>query len=342
MRRNQIHTVRNNMKEFERLFTKRDKDYGGVGVLLTGLPGCGKTNALASIALGELKRGNVVVWRAKDTCQWTTLLNKTDKLTFWLKNSLEYKLIDRNKGKEIYLEDVIKVNHWSTPKNLVERLNKNRINIIQTIPVNVDWQAQHGKFISEWVSILKYLSNRYYATPISILFDEIEDLAPEGKFYGKSSTVSEMTKELRKNNVNYFGATHRTTEIFWKLLNKIPWHIYMMGAIPKRKSKVFPSVTNKLKQGEAILEGQRFERMNFDFVGKEKNYRAIIKLSKKEREKLKEQEKVVKFKRNYELYFSIYKDIKEHNLTQVEAAKKYRLTQPRIAQIIKEIEKSLA
>lgn len=328
------------MKEYEKLFTKRDPDYGGVGCLITGWPGCGKTNALGLIAFNEFKAGNIVLWRAKSTCQWTVLLNKTDNLVFWLKEGLEYKLIDRNKAQEIDINDVVKVNTWKSPKQLVERLNKNKINIVQTIPVNPDWSAQHGKFISEWINIMKYLCERYYSTPVSLIFDEFEDLAPEGKFFGKASMVSEMTKELRKNNVNYFGATHRTTEIFWKILNKIPWNIYMSGAIPFKKSKVLRSATNKLKQGQAIIEGQRFEWMNFKFIGKERNYRAIIKLSEKELDKLKEEDKKIEMKKNYEVYLMIYKDVKENNLSQVEAAKKYKLTHQRISQIIKDVEKN--
>lgn len=329
------------MTEFEKVLTKRNPDYGGVGVLFTGLPGCGKTNAMASIALKELELGNVVIWRAKETCQWSVLLNKTDKLVFWLRSGLEYKLIDRNNEEEINLEDLMKVNVWNSTRNLVNGLNRKKINIIQTIPVNPEWAAQHGKFISQWVKILQALCNRYYSTPITLLFDEFEDLAPEGKYYGKAFMVSEMLKELRKNQINYFGATHRTTEIFWKIINKIPWHIYMHGAIPHKGSKVFPSATNRLRPGQAWLEGQNYEKVNFKFIGKEKNYRAIIKLSKKERQKLKELEKRTEIKRNFELYQVIYKDVRENNLTQKEAAKKYKLSQPRIAQILKEVEKNL-
>ena len=329
------------MKEIEKVFENRDKNYGGVGVLITGLPGCGKTNAHARIALKELKMGNIVVWRAKDTCQWTILLNKTDKLVFWLKEGLEYKLIDRNKGKEINLEDIMKVNRWSQARTLVKNLNRKKINIIQATPVNPDWAAQHGKFINEWIRIMREMCKRYYATTISMLFGEFEDLAPEGKFFRKASMVSDTTKELRKNDVNYFLDTHRTTEIFWKVLNKIPWHIYMTGATPIKKSKVYPETTQKLRAGQAIIEGQRFERMNFKFVGLERNYRAIIKLSSKMVHKLKEQERKADIKKNFELYNLIYKDMKENNMSQVEAGKKYNLTHQRISQIINEVEKTL-
>lgn len=326
--------------EQDKVLDDRDPDYGGVGCLISGSPGCGKTTVMAAIALKELKRGNIVVWRAKDTCQWSILLNKTDRMVFWLRKGLDFRMMDRENERNVRIDSMLPVRVWNTPKQLVNSLDRSRINIIQNMPVNPAWAAQHIKFITEWTKILQEMCIRPYAQAITLLFDEVEDLAPEGKFYGKTSMVSDMIKELRKNNVNFFMATQRIHEIYWKMLNKIPWNMYMYGATPLKKSPVMASAIRKLKPGQAYLDGQRFERIAFPMVGREKNYRAVITMTKEERAELKRMEEVTNIRKNKEWYHALYDDVRKNHMTQNEAARKYSMTQQRVSQIIKEIEKT--
>ena len=287
------------VSELTRVLKDRDPAYGGVSVLTTGDPGCGKSNALASIALKDFKKGNIVMWRGKNTCQWSILTYKTKKLKFWFKEGLTYKLIKRIKkknslGKKKYssFKYFGKVETYKDEKDLINRVDNEYINIIQTTPHSTKSNAQTKEFIREWIDILDEMISRFYDDPITLIYDEYEDFAPAAKkgTYRLVNQVGDIQKELRKHDIHFFGATHKVTEIFHVVLNKIPWMIYMKGARPRAGSRVYRKSTMKLKAGEAIIDGQRFTNFKFKFVGQAKKFTSEIHLPQKTMEKFQKED----------------------------------------------------
>lgn len=267
------------MDRIKIVIDKKDKDYGGVSSLITGTPGCGKTNTICKMCIMDLTR-NIVVWRAKNTCQWAIFLNNNCELVFWIHKEVEYKLIDRDQEKEIKFEDFGEVRYWDDPKKLVSELEKGKINIVY-VKHNVMTERDQLNFIDEWNRIFVAMLSRTYIYPISLHFDEFEDLAPESKtgFYSRVTEVANNIKEFRKNWIHFNGAAHKETEIFWIVRNKIPWTIKMKGSKKSKYSKLYKGTLQKLQPGEAYIEDDnRFDFITFSFLGKPRNFILISKI----------------------------------------------------------------
>lgn len=256
---------------------------GGVDILIVGQPGCGKTSVLTTIACATQKINNdVIVWRSGLDCQWTLFKNikPTPKLILWLKEDVEFNLVDRNTENNIKLEKYFyKVKRWKHPSTLVKNLSRKYINIIQTTPFNPMNTSEHVKFCRDWLSIFQSLNNRYYSQSIAVFFDELEDLVPEAKgkeFWDVELSFSSLIRSLRKNYISTFFACHSRQEIHWRILKKIRWFMYMRGGKQPKYSRLKANM-NKLKIGDAWIEGDQIERLSFEPVGNEHMIRAIPK-----------------------------------------------------------------
>jgi hypothetical protein len=269
------------MDNIDIVVDKKNKDFGGVSSLTIGTPGCGKTNTLCKMCIIDLDK-SIVVWRAKNTCQWAIFLNTKCNIVFWLHKDVKYKLIDRDKEREVKFKDFGEVRYWDDPEYLVENLAHGKINVIY-VKHNVTVESEQRKFIDEWNSIFSAMLLRNYIYPISIHFDEMEDLAPESKpgFYTRVTEVANNIKEFRKNWIHFNGATHKDTEIFWVVRNKIPWKIKMKGSKKDKNSKLYRGTLSKLNPGEAYIEDDhRFDFIKFSFLGKPRNFILKTKLKK--------------------------------------------------------------
>lgn len=267
------------MREYEKLFTKRDMKHGGVSALITGEPGCGKSNALVEISTKEIGK-SILIWRMKNSCQWSIFTNTKCKLIFHLKAGLEYNLFNKYRGRASKFCGYGTVKKWKTPEELISNLDIDSVNVVQTLPYSAKSNAQQKFFVKEWIEIFDALVWRRSITPVTLIFDELEDLCPLGKsgFHHSNQQVADTLKEMRKTHINFFGATHRCTEIHWTLLNKIQWMIYMKGAKPRNGSSVYKKRPPKLKIGHAIIEGSFYEPFKFKLVGQEKCLLCEIKI----------------------------------------------------------------
>lgn len=323
--------------EFENVVLKKDIDYGGIGSLLTGKPGCGKTNVMARMALTDIKKNIKVIWRAKDTCQWSVFLGVHAKLVFWMKRGVSYKIINREKSREETLSMYGKINRWEHPEEIIEGIEKGVINVVMTIPSNEEREEQHKMFVEDWNLILKAATKKRYPDPISIYFDEVEDLAPESKpgFYKKSLAIAGKQKELRKNKIHFTGATHRTTEIFWVMRNKLPWKIYMHGATPLKHSNVFQKSIDKLEPGYAFIEDRSFQKVYFKFVGKPKDIFMEMELAKNIEKEIEKKEKET-WNRERESLFMFAERLRKDGFSDKEIAKRADVSRQRIQEILNE------
>ena len=272
-----------NPGEIKRVLGKRDEEIkGGVDVIMVGAPGCGKTTGLANMALLNHKLyGDVIIWRGSHDCQWGLFLNrKIDMpIILWLKKGLSYDLIDRKTGKHVNIRDYVEVREWDSPDALVYQLDHSAINIVETTPYTPRNPAQHLQFCREWIDIWDALTHRSFKTPVSIYFDEFEDLVPEGcgkDFWDAELSFSGIIRACRKNDISSFLATHSLEEVHWRIRKKIRWTIYMKGGRPTGQSAIKRG-TKHLKVGEAFIEGTNFEKFSFENMGDDLKLRAIIK-----------------------------------------------------------------
>lgn len=254
---------------------------GGVDVFLVGMPNCGKTNGLARVAIANKSNyGDVIVWRGSQDCQWTYFNAYDEKMVFWMHEGLDFKLVDRKAEKYVPLEDhVWKIKTWKDPVKLVSRLDKRHINIIQTTPYTPINPAQHLEFCKQWNRIFHALNYRIWGAPVTLCFDELEDVVPEGQgkdFWNVELSLAGSIRSFRKNGISSFSAIHSVEEVHWRVSKKVRWKVYMQGANLPSKSKLKVN-TSRLDPGWGFIEGPGgFEKFKFDFKAPETRLRAVI------------------------------------------------------------------
>jgi len=256
-----------------------NKKGNGIEASLIGEQGCGKTNGLVQIALERKSNGvnDVIVWRGAEDCQWSYLLNYDVDLKFWIKKGLDYELIDRNAEEMTRLSKYGEIEKWNDPRNLVDKLNNDYINVVQTIPHSTNKEITL-QFCDDWKGLFEELSKRMWSRGISVFFDELRDLAKPGRsgnFWSKMFSLGSALRKGRKNNISYFFSMHDPADIFWDIRNKIRYKIYMKGAAKESTSQIRKNLSN-LDDGEGVVEGSQFEPFQFEYGGDEKMLRARI------------------------------------------------------------------
>ena len=268
--------------------------YGNKGqeIAMVGCQGCGKTHGLAKIALNRLDlpqtKKNIVIWRGSKDCQWSYFLNQDEHdVVFWIKEGLDFEVINRDKEKVVDIEDFGEVNYWSSHKKLVnDHIRNDKINVIYAYP-----KQNKLKFVSDWKSIFTQLNERLYKRYVTVLFDEFADLVPaypEGEVWkrvvgsndNEEEGMDEIIRAARKNRIFYFFVIHNWTDIHHTVSKKIRTKIWMRASHPNNASNansIIRSDMTELEDGEGWIETD--DRKSYDgfkfnpFIGDEKNLR---------------------------------------------------------------------
>lgn len=268
----------------ELLLQRSRRNVGGVECLIVGKPGCGKTTALSQIALlNQSKYGDVVLFRGSEDCQWSYLVNANKDLDLILKEGWEMTLYNRKTGKVVDPETIFrKVKIYKTGRILVEsKLSHKNFNVIQTTPYTPIDPKQHLQFCLDWLEIFLALNQRRWDIPVSVCFDEFEDLVPEGvgkHLYDIELSLSGLFRKNRKNDISTFLACHALEDVHWRVKKKIRWMMYMRGAKQSKDSAIRKNLAD-LPVGIAMLEGDKFERFEFEPLGNELKLRATFRKS---------------------------------------------------------------
>lgn len=265
----------------ELLQERENLNKGGVECIVVGKPGCGKTTALSQIAIwNQDKYNDVILFRSSEDCQWSYLMNAGKSMDLHIRKGWIMKLFDRNTGKDVDPETIFdKIKYWSSPVSLVEqKISYSRINIVQTTPYDpVNAEIQY-KFCLDWLEIFKALNRRRWNKSVSVIFDEFEDLVPEGaekQFFKIERSISGIIRKNRKNDISSFVACHALGDVHWRIRDKIRWNLYMRGAKQSKDSKIKKNLAD-LPIGTAMLEGDKFERFEFKSLDDELKLRAHI------------------------------------------------------------------
>jgi len=252
---------------------KKHNNNSGVDVLISGGPGCGKTNAIAKTAIKNYnKYGDIIVWRGETNCQFSMLKNASDapNLVLWLQEGLDYNL-DKD-GEEVDLYEYFdEVNRWNDSLSMANNFYKDKINVIQTVPWTTADSEQFKRFCSIWEDIFQALNEREKISQhLSFFYDEFQDLAPQegsGRIWHILETLKGEQKNFRKNHISSFYVCHKFSEVHHFLRSKIRWSIYMKGGIPDSNSNIDYEGCKKLEKGRAYIEGSDWERFKFKKTG---------------------------------------------------------------------------
>lgn len=262
-----------------RSIVKGDKKGNGIEAALIGEQGCGKTNGLVQICLERMGNGvnDVIIWRGMEDCQWSYFLNYDVDLKFWIKEGLDYELIDRENEEKTELKKYGEIERWKNARNLVDKLNNDYINVIQTTPHSTNKEVTI-QFCRDWKNLFEEFSRRMWKRGITVSYDELRDLAKPGRsgqFWNLMFSLGSALRKGRKNNISYFFSIHNKGDIFWDIRNKIRYKIYMKGATKESTSEIRKNLST-LDDGEAVVEGTSFEPFHFYYDGDEKLLRARI------------------------------------------------------------------
>jgi len=263
------------------IFERPLHNVGGVDCIIVGKPGCGKTTAMVQIAINNQKKfKDVVLVRGSDDCQWSYFLNADIPMDLIVKRGVEIDLFNRRTGKRLDPDNIFhKVKEYVSAKNLVEsRLSQTRMNVIQTTPYTSTNPNQHLQFCVDWLQIYEALNQRKWNHPVTVCFDEFEDLVAEGvgkKLYDIELSLSGIFRKNRKNGISSFIACHSLADVHWRIKKKMRWKMYMRGAKQSKDSMIKKTLSD-LPVGTCYLEGDKFERFEFKPMGNEFKIRAAI------------------------------------------------------------------
>lgn len=259
-----------------------DPDIGGATVPLVGPPGVGKTVGLSQIALEGLSNDQVVLWRGTKQNQWIYLAANNEPITVWNHEGIEnfetFITADQPGAEPEYInleeKDNIQVKTWKSPEELLNRLDHNRVNVVNVPGLQGDTAQTdyHMYFFRKtWIEIIDQLIERKWLSFVRLIIDEIGDLFPcqqqlRKPFYKLVAyQLPPKLSQLRKQNCFLYAAAHSTHDMHyfvWKIKsNSI---IYMSNATVKKS--ISPSIDqdyiNNLDRGEFAMPPKADDKFN--------------------------------------------------------------------------------
>jgi len=209
----------------DRIQTQND-DIGAVFLEATGIPGVAKTA--------------VILTFLEDT-----IINHPDQKCFWRNPfNAPFQFTKLGPGKwEIFIEEDSEITFHDRDDKL------KKINIPYKTFTNFDKlyeQATPGKCTAvffkdqiKWIDFLKYLNSIGEWT--HVFLDEYGELFPfgsSGALYKRIQDASDILKEVRKCRTNVYATTQVTSDVDYRVRNKLMVLVYMYGAKPMSRSKV--------------------------------------------------------------------------------------------------------
>lgn len=241
-----------------------DREQGGTLATLTGLQGCGKTNAQLVMAYILASLGEKVLWRGRQTDFFNSFPGPVKVLA---DRDVVVSKIAWDDGDVDALD--IPVHRFRGPEDLLRQAEPGVLNVFYARKGQAAF-GEDGKTLEERPflgRLLKAIVDRPSADWIDVFVDELhEDLGdrPQGAAWHYQREVRDTLADFRKCFAGFYGATHHYDECDEAILKKIQFHLYMRGARPPRwtvlRNKQLPLF---LSPGEAIIESGNFGRIQF-------------------------------------------------------------------------------
>jgi energy-coupling factor transporter ATP-binding protein EcfA2 len=256
----------------------RTESEGGTGALLTGKRGCGKSTLLSQIAIRLLDENDeIVIWRGSSMrSEWLRLKRW---ITLWLPEQAEHEADwmteadDDRTGDVDDLDDVVRdVETYSDPVDLLEQLGDGpagTINVVypdptfsgctdltaefdrpgttDPLPFRPSWECEEDVTptpIQHWwfAFILAAIEHSSAYEWLSLLFDELGDLAPEDAKQDADRTFDKLTlfrsclADSRRSGFSMFGAIHYEANLHHKGRREFEWRISMPDSRPNPRT----------------------------------------------------------------------------------------------------------
>lgn len=204
----------------------QNEDIGAIFLEATGIPGVGKTAVILAFLEDTLLNhpDQKCFWRNPynapfqftklKKAQWEIMVEKDSGITFH----------DRDlRNKEIFLP----IDTFDDFDDLYEKATPGKCNVI------------FFKDQTKWVDFLQYLNS--VGEWKHVFLDEYGELFPanpSGPLWKIMQKASDVLKEVRKCRTNVYATTQVTSDVDFRIRNKLMVLVYMFGAKPMARSKV--------------------------------------------------------------------------------------------------------
>ncbi|MBP2202219.1 hypothetical protein J3E07_001660 [Methanococcus voltae] len=342
------HNFVNYGKYLANALVEHNPDNGGRLGIFTGIMGTGKSTLMMRIMLKCIKQNEIVAWRGRpnecihyiDGWQECTVMHVYDK------NKITVNLLSNKKEN---ITNKCNIMYYKNPKELIKNLRKckDNINVIYaptTYPLsNLLINALHSKYTFNssdaelssvnyfWHEFFYLLLKKTNTDWFSLYFDEFDDIIPDvssGTEYWLTRFFKDNIKDYRKCNVSLYCAVHNLTDIYYTIVRKFQFRIYLKGALVPNFSAVNQNTTLSLKKGEYVIDNGNYGKASFEKLKKDDNkYQMLVEIeedeSKKENKKTNDIAKYKLIFQNKDIKASILKIIDDKG---VDTAYKYLLS----------------
>ncbi len=225
---------------------------GGNDFLVTGPKGKGKTLLLQHMARDAFKKGEKVIWAAKDVDTWSVFITSA--------RGLPVNLIVQGTSVEVEhvpmrqhvppLQRVI-VTTCDSPADAFYECVPDAINVIVTSGLSPMQQA------AWWTLFYHAMKQRKTMEWIAVFLDEVDQLfpsAPHDEWWHITKQFVSIFGTTRKKNISTRMSVHDYAGLFSEIYMKINFFGYVSGAraIPK-KTAVRQYTLNNLEVGHPML-----------------------------------------------------------------------------------------
>ena len=225
---------------------------GGNDFLVMGPKGKGKTLLLQHMARDAFKKGETVIWAAKDVDTWSVFSTSAQ--------SLPVNLIVQGTGVEVEHVPMRKdapplqrtlVTACDSPMDAFDECTPDAINVIVTAGLSPMQQS------GWWTLFYHTMKQRQSMEWISVFLDEADQLfpaAPHDEWWHITKQFVSIFGTTRKKNISTRMSVHDYASLFSEIYMKISFFGYVGGAraIPK-KTAVKQYALNRLEIGYPML-----------------------------------------------------------------------------------------
>jgi hypothetical protein len=297
------------------LNTPDQQTAGGPFAFVNGPPGKGKSTFFRGLAVRSAENngqrlGEKVIWRGSPSrCEWDALapwarlvLPENANVTASLNPVRPTDEPLRDVDLSNYVREVVR---YSGPVDALEKCRAGGINVVYPDPSFHGCEALYrdipsrraseiadrdelfasGDPLPHWwiAALLAAVDGRESGTPISFLFDEIKDIAPESAAkdnYGTYQKVHELggdlSADLRKYGVSLYAAGHGESAVSSEWRNKIHYRVHTAGREAPQsaaglkgfdETPFYHNVNKSKSPGEGVVfDSENFEEITWSNV----------------------------------------------------------------------------
>jgi len=265
-------------EELAKMLITQNPHYGGREVIITGTKGSGKTTLMLRLA-EELMGKEHVIWRGRTIDQYNRLPNWRERIKIFVHKDMDVKfrkmVIGKKDPEQLRLKDLIV--KYSKPIDIIEQLEIDKLNIIYEPKffqvseefadhvlektgieihdmINSEMKAAYFWFEFDW-ALLQEKGGIWVAE----FKDEAHQIYPQnapGLHYWLNQYSMYAMDDFRKQLVSHFMSTHMITHIDSDIRAKMPFRIYLRGAVVEKRQSAMrlKNITMDLDMGVAKIE----------------------------------------------------------------------------------------